>query len=62
VTLDRVDGRIDQATGRQHGLGLALDAHGTDTVISSFMLTWRKSMWLTVRLIGWRCISFTTAG
>ena len=32
------------------------------TVISSFMLTWRKSMWFTVRRIGCRCISLTTAG
>ena len=35
---------------------------GTDTVISSSRLTWRKSTWLTVRRTGWRCRSLTIAG
>jgi hypothetical protein len=60
--LDAVDGRVDEAVGGDDGLGLALERSGTETVIDSFMLTWRKSMWLTVRLTGWRCISLMTAG
>ena len=54
--LDRVDGRVDQAAFGETALASPSRRSGTDTVISSFMLTWRKSMWLTVRLIGWRCM------